>query len=219
MAGFYRNSNCRYSGYAGGAYLPLTLGPVHLGGWRGSPPVTRYRRCRRPGSSLRSSGGASASMSSSSRRTRTAATCCGSRRRCRFEASLERTWCGPKCTIGTLYADGKAECFTLEDPVRPNGEKVEGDTAIPEGIYGVVITPSKRFKRDCRSCRTCRASRASGSIQATRRRTRGLHPRRRGEDARRRDAFARSVRAAVPEDQGIPWRWRESHHRSDRVTK
>jgi hypothetical protein len=35
MAGFYRNSNCRYSGYAGGAYLPLTLGPVHLGGLAG----------------------------------------------------------------------------------------------------------------------------------------------------------------------------------------
>jgi hypothetical protein len=61
---------------------------------------------------------------------------------------IERTWCGPVCTIGTLYADGKAECFTLEDPIRPNGEKVEGDTAIPEGIYGVVITPSKRFQRD-----------------------------------------------------------------------
>lgn len=67
---------------------------------------------------------------------------------------LERTWCGATCTIGTLYADGKAECFTLEDVVRevrdkPVSEwKVAGETAIPEGIYGVVVTPSNRFKRE-----------------------------------------------------------------------
>jgi DNA-binding CsgD family transcriptional regulator len=41
---------------------------------------------------------------------------------------LERTWCGPVCTIGTLYVDMKAECFTLEDVVR-SGEKVSGKTA------------------------------------------------------------------------------------------
>lgn len=66
---------------------------------------------------------------------------------------LERTWCGPTCTIGTLYADGKTECFTLEDRVREDGRpvnawKVPGETAIPTGIYGVIITPSVRFKRD-----------------------------------------------------------------------
>jgi hypothetical protein len=60
---------------------------------------------------------------------------------------LERTWCGPVCTIGTLYVDMKAECFTLEDVVR-SGEKVSGKTAIPAGVYNVVITPSNRFKRD-----------------------------------------------------------------------
>jgi hypothetical protein len=67
---------------------------------------------------------------------------------------LERTWCGETCTIGTLYVDGKAECFTLEDVEREvtdkpvSAWKVPGETAIPEGIYNVVITPSQRFKRD-----------------------------------------------------------------------
>jgi hypothetical protein len=67
---------------------------------------------------------------------------------------LQRTWRGARCTIGTVYVDGKTECFSLEDVVRekdgvPVSEwKVPGETAIPEGIYGVVITPSARFKRD-----------------------------------------------------------------------
>lgn len=61
---------------------------------------------------------------------------------------LERTWCGAACTIGTMYVDGKAECFTLEDVVRPDGVKVYGETAIPAGVYGVIVTPSNRFKRD-----------------------------------------------------------------------
>ena len=61
---------------------------------------------------------------------------------------LERTWCGPKCTIGQLLVDGASECFTLEDVVRADGVKVYGETAIPAGSYPVTITPSARFKRD-----------------------------------------------------------------------
>jgi len=53
----------------------------------------------------------------------------------------------PRSTIGSLYVDGKFECYTLEDVVRL-GEKVYGETAIPEGTYEVQITFSNRFKRD-----------------------------------------------------------------------
>lgn len=48
-------------------------------------------------------------------------------------------------TIGELLVDGRFECFTLEDVVRP--EKIFGETAIPDGRYRVVVTMSPRFKR------------------------------------------------------------------------
>jgi hypothetical protein len=50
-------------------------------------------------------------------------------------------------TLGELSIDGKFECFSLEDKVRPPGEKVPGETAIPAGTYKVVIDKSDRFKR------------------------------------------------------------------------
>ncbi len=52
------------------------------------------------------------------------------------------------CTIGKLFLDGVELCFTLEDKRRPNGEKVFGQTAIPEGVYEVVITHSNHFGRE-----------------------------------------------------------------------
>ena len=68
---------------------------------------------------------------------------------------LERTWCGPVCTIGTLSIDGKTECFVLEDVVRGGADpatvaqwKVHGQSAIPKGTYGVIITFSPHFGRD-----------------------------------------------------------------------
>ena len=52
-----------------------------------------------------------------------------------------------KSTLGELFIDDKFECYTLEDKVRPPGEKVPGETAIPAGIYKVVIDYSDRFHR------------------------------------------------------------------------
>jgi hypothetical protein len=60
---------------------------------------------------------------------------------------LVRSTFGENTTTGDLFADGVWECFTLEDRVRPAGEKVPGETAIPEGSYTLVITASPRFKR------------------------------------------------------------------------
>lgn len=48
-------------------------------------------------------------------------------------------------TIGTLSINGRFECFTLEDRVRPF--KIKGETAIPAGIYEVTITFSDRFRK------------------------------------------------------------------------
>ena len=64
---------------------------------------------------------------------------------------LRRTDCGPECSIGTLYVDGRAQCYTLEDADReeegrPVAEwKQPGRSAIPLGRYRVTRTYSKRF--------------------------------------------------------------------------
>lgn len=65
-----------------------------------------------------------------------------------MELRLLRDVCGADCTLGQLYVDGKPACHTVEDVVRPAGEKVHGKTAIPEGRYQVIVTPSPRFRRD-----------------------------------------------------------------------
>lgn len=53
-----------------------------------------------------------------------------------------------KATIGRLFIDGVAECYTLEDCLRKDGTKIDGETAIPSGTYNVIIDASTRFKRD-----------------------------------------------------------------------
>ena len=58
---------------------------------------------------------------------------------------LHRQKSSDKSTIGTIYIDGKFECYSLEDIERP--EKIKGETAIPAGTYKVVLTQSPRFGR------------------------------------------------------------------------
>ena len=60
---------------------------------------------------------------------------------------LTRRTLTAKSTIGTLAdQNGKMLCFTLEDCWRPDGLKVPGATAIPEGTYEIVVNQSERFK-------------------------------------------------------------------------
>ncbi len=66
---------------------------------------------------------------------------------------LERKIHNENSTEGNLYVNGKWFCHTIEDRVRAKpGEwkkelKVYGKTAIPYGIYPVLVTWSNRFKR------------------------------------------------------------------------
>ena len=64
---------------------------------------------------------------------------------------LERRFKGDAYTVGTLYVNGKRFCDTLEDRVRDlaGGEvKVPGETAIPEGVYKVIVNRSPKFGRE-----------------------------------------------------------------------
>lgn len=64
-----------------------------------------------------------------------------------MKLTLHRLWPDAACTIGRLSVDGAPECYTLEDVVRA-GPKVFGQTAIPAGTYGVIVTHSPHFGRD-----------------------------------------------------------------------
>ncbi len=62
---------------------------------------------------------------------------------------IKRNTLNASYTIGSLFVDSEYFCDTLEDPVRNflKEKKIYGKTAIPYGLYDVVITMSKRFKR------------------------------------------------------------------------
>lgn len=49
------------------------------------------------------------------------------------------------CTLGTLFVNGHAFCYTCEDAVRMH--KIKGKTAIPYGEYQVIVNFSKRFQK------------------------------------------------------------------------
>jgi hypothetical protein len=68
-----------------------------------------------------------------------------------LEINLHRKWFTPKSTVGELYYALPGQqmaraCYTLEDQVRAPGIKIQGETAIPEGHYRVVISWSERFE-------------------------------------------------------------------------
>lgn len=48
-------------------------------------------------------------------------------------------------TLSEWFVDGQHQCYGVEDPVRPDGQKKFGETAIPAGTYQVANTYSPRF--------------------------------------------------------------------------
>lgn len=63
-----------------------------------------------------------------------------------MEMTLRRQPSFEGATLGVLFIDGVRFCDTLEDVVRPEGEKVPGRTAIPAGRYRITVTRSNRFQ-------------------------------------------------------------------------
>jgi len=69
-----------------------------------------------------------------------------------MKLELKRLKFGEDYTIGRLSLDGRFLCYTLEDKVREvigepvSNWKVQNQTAIPVGVYPVIITMSARFK-------------------------------------------------------------------------
>lgn len=64
-----------------------------------------------------------------------------------MEIIVNRIFKASTYTIGELSVGGTYICDTLEDRVRPAGEKVYGETAIPYGKYTVTLSYSNRFKK------------------------------------------------------------------------
>lgn len=50
-------------------------------------------------------------------------------------------------TIGRLFIDGKLFGYTLEDPLRPDGVKIQGKSCIPNHTYFVGLSHSPKFGR------------------------------------------------------------------------
>jgi hypothetical protein len=61
---------------------------------------------------------------------------------------LERKYLKDTYTIGNLYINGEFFCNVLEDKVRIPFIKIPKETAIPYGIYKVIITYSGKFQRE-----------------------------------------------------------------------
>ena len=62
---------------------------------------------------------------------------------------LQRTVFTDRSTIGQMLINGRFECHTLEDRDRhleDGGEKINGKTAIPRGVYRLTRSFSQRFQ-------------------------------------------------------------------------
>ena len=64
-----------------------------------------------------------------------------------MKLKLYRKFLGNKYNIGKLFINDEYICDTLEDVVRSENAKVYGETAIPYGVYKIVLTMSPRFKK------------------------------------------------------------------------
>lgn len=74
-----------------------------------------------------------------------------------MQLTLKRPYKLPTYTIGKLYINDEYFCDTLEDTIRdlnndgdledPGEGKVYGETAIPKGIYKIILAISPKFKR------------------------------------------------------------------------
>jgi hypothetical protein len=69
----------------------------------------------------------------------------------KFKVERPKEWQKSTYTIGKFYIDyGEGWtyfCNTLEDTVRPEGEKVWGETAIPFGTYKITWAMSPTYKK------------------------------------------------------------------------
>lgn len=62
--------------------------------------------------------------------------------------TLYRFKFSPQSTISRVYVDGVFECYALEDTTRPDGVKIDGETAIPAGTYPLIVNHSPHFGCD-----------------------------------------------------------------------
>ena len=73
-----------------------------------------------------------------------------------MKLKVDRKWKKDAYTIGVLYVNGIKLCETVEDkdrglnsgmtPAEISSKKVYGETAIPTGVYKVVLSVSPKFK-------------------------------------------------------------------------
>lgn len=66
-----------------------------------------------------------------------------------MKLKLNRHYLGDNYTIGKLYINNVYFCDTLEDKYRDltKEKKVYGKTAIPYGVYKIIVNQSPKFKK------------------------------------------------------------------------